>query len=742
MDAIADANHVPDPVPLPRVVRASEEVDVVGVVRRLWRLKSVIVVLTLILASLAAIMILSLKPRYEASAEIIVDDRRAQDVALPDVIPAHLITDDLVLSEAQVLSSRDLSNAVVDRLGLAADPEFNAALRSPSLVERWEQKIRAVFDRLTWWKAPTAAPRQEDEQARIVDTFLRKLSVAPVGRSRVIKISFESESPQTAALVANTLAKLYLERQIQSKVDAARHATDWIETHIAELRDQAVNARIAKEQYRNAAGLLTPEKDITLTAQQLGVINQQLVAAQAREQQGEAQLALAKKTGASIGFVDSIPDVVNSRQIQALRQQEATVQQRVEDLEAEFGARYPQVEEAEAQLHAIRSAIHSEMNRIGQSLENDLTNQRSAVTQLTASLNSLKDKLSQENLASEKLAALDEQLTANDSVYKLFLDRAKQTALEATDQKPDAEIVSRAGVPQQPIFPRTLPLLTLAVLTSGFVAASASLIFDQRKAGFISVDQVQAALGKKPLGILPIVKSLNLSSCAEGMPLHGSLEKGFAEAIRGLHVRLMMMSPDRPKTIMFASSLPGEGKTIASLALAALVAETGRRVLIIDCDSRQPNMHRAFGLARSPGLMEHLLGLNVDEVIVRQAVQNIDVIPAGEPVMHPGDLLDSTRMHSLLAEMSVIYDLVILDSPPVIAVSDALVLGPIVDRTVFVIRWDKTPQVAAERGLRQLVEVGTEVAGTILTMVNMEKLAAQDPSARYYGQISRYYRGT
>jgi polysaccharide biosynthesis transport protein len=740
MNAIAHSGRM---IPATRrraaALAANDSVDLAGIAHSFWRRKWLIAVLTLGLTAIAGVIIFGITPRYYAESQVVVDDRRVHDVALQDVIPAHIVTDDVVLSEAQIIASRDLAKAVIAKLGLSSDPEFNPAKRPPTFAERVEGDVRARLANFLHWEPEAAAVSPGDTDARIVDTFVSKLSVAPLGRSRVIRIGFDSESPRTAAIVVNTVADMYLEHQLQTKANAAKNATAWIEANLAGLREKTERARAAKEEFRNQAGLLQPDKDVTLTMQQAGVVNQQLAQAQTRAKDAEARLGYAKAAIAS-GKTDSLSEIVGARQIQVLRQQESVVEQKVADLEASFGPRHPRVVEARAELQNVRGSIRQESDRILAGLTSDVTREKSVVAQLNAMLAGLKDKLGAENLAWQKLTVLDQQLSSDNSIYTNFLDRVKQTSLQETNQHPDAEIVSRADTPQTPYFPRRRPLLALAFITFGVLSTSAVLAFDRRRSGFVALDQVHLALGNRPLGLLPLVKSARERPASLPMESPGGHAASFAEAIRSLHVRLVMSESNRPKVVMFASAMPAEGKTTATLALAALVAQTGRRVLIIDCDSRQPSIHRAFGIERNPGLTDYLQGAPLDQVLEREVAHNIDVIPAGSLVQHPANLLGSAQMRHLISDMSKDYELVLLDSPPVMAVSDALVLGPLVDKTIFIVRWKTTPQSAAERGLRQFSETGANVVGTVLSMVNMETLASHDPSISYYGKIRRYYQ--
>jgi capsular exopolysaccharide synthesis family protein len=213
----------------------------------------------------------------------------------------------------------------------------------------------------------------------------------------------------------------------------------------------------------------------------------------------------------------------------------------------------------------------------------------------------------------------------------------------------------------------------------------------------------------------------------------------FGEELRSIYARLLISSEVRPRIIMFASALPGEGKTTSSIAFALMMAKGGRRTVIVDCDTRRPQVHAVFGRSRDAGLTDFLRGRLLDEV-TQPIGESIDLVTAGSQERCATDLFSLSRMKLLLTMLEARYDLVILDSPPVMAVPDALMLAPMVSKIVFLVQWAKTPQAAAARGIQLLRNSGGDVAGSVLSMVDFAEMAVTDPSAGYYRKIHRYLK--
>lgn len=743
MNLIAKSDLNVDGRPIHMAPDRTQEIDVLAIAHRLWRRKLVILCLTVLLGTPAVAIILNLTPRYRAETQVVVDDRKLQVIGVADVLTGHTISEDTVLSEIQILSSRDLAKSVIARLDLKDDPEFNPSLQPPSRQQRWTAEVVSWLHELPFMPArkPVARVDETELETQIIDGFLGRLSIAPAGRSRVIRIIFESESPSKAALVSNTIADQYLENQVRAKTEAATNATKWLEEHLTEYRQKAEASRLKKEQYRQQAGLIPNGKGSTLLTQDVAAANEQLATAQARLSEAEARLAYVKKAVATSGGEATLSEIVQSQQIQSLRQQEATILRKIADLETKYGPKYPAIAQAQGELADLRRTIGRETDRIVQSLTTDVLRERSNVERLTALLDRYKSKFGASTEAEAKLLTLEQQQASYDTMFQLFLDRAKQTGLQADSQRPDAQIISRADAPTAPYFPNKRTLIPLATLTSLMLSTAAALALDRKKKGFVAIDQVHTALGSDTLGMMPHVKGMPRRVGLHGFQGGRRASAGFAEAVRSLHVRLLVASA-RPKVVMFASALPGEGKTTASAALALLMANIGRRAIIVDTDTRRPEVHRAFGVARGPGLTDYLSGEPLENVVQHVPDRDLDVIAAGRAVSHPADLLDSPRMRSLLTSLANQYDMVIVDSPPIMAVSDSLVVAPLVDKIVFMVRWARTPQPAAERALQLLTDAGADVVGTVLSMVNVERMAAEDPSYGYYRAVHRYYQET
>lgn len=742
---------------LPFHRRAVEQIDIRELIRKLWRQKYVIIATTVVITVLAALVIWNITPRYTASAYVMIEPREAQVVDIQAVLSGLPADASNIESQIQVIRSRKLAGKTIEKLQLDRDPEFNASLQPPSVLSQmmnWRSYVAYLPDsvRETLFGKETDEPEvvlsEEEEaerlQARLIDSFLGKLKVSPEGNSRVIRITFESQRPRTAAEVANTLADFYIVAQLDAKFEATRRANEWLAERIADLSAQVDASEKAVEVYRASHGLTQGNDTTTLAEQEVSQLNTQLVGERARRAEAEARLRQVQSLVATDG-VSSASDVMNAPMIQNLRQQETEIERRMAELSQEFGERHPTMVNIRAELADIRGKLKTEINRIVQSLRNEVAVARAREATLDQALTERKRAMGEMKSSEVQLRALEREAQANRTLLETFLARSKETRSQESFQQADASILSPAAVPNGPSYPNKKMMVFVAMVVAGGIGVILAFLIEQLDQGFRSTEQVEQMLGLNPLGLLP---ALPVSAKVRYKPQQYILNRprsAYAEAVRSLHTSLLLSDTERPpKVIMIASSLPREGKTSTALSLAIMQAKVGQNVVIVDCDLRRPSIHKALGLRSRPGLVEVLAGeVTLDEALMIDSVSGATVLATGAPAADPPDLLASQQMRKLLSDLAERFDLVIIDSAPTLAVSDTRILSRLVDKTVFVVRWAKTRRETAIAGLKQVLDVGGDVAGVLLSMVDVKEHARYgfSDSGYYTGEIRKYYTG-
>ena len=734
------------------------EADIREILGRLGRRKWTIVGTTALLMLAAALVVLQLTPRYRAETQIMIEPRQQRVVDVEEVLSGLNGERETIESERRVIASRTLAEKAIARLGLGRDAEFNPALREAHPLLRMLKPLvgappdgTALGQVSAIWRdlagsGRTGQPQTpeeifENERARVIDSFLDNLEVLPDGRSRVITIAFTAERPELAARIANTIADLYLVEQLEAKYEATRRATEWLNERTAELRERVRASEDAVEAFRRQAGLIEGRGG-TLATQQVAELNTQLILARTTRAEAEARLRQVQSLLGGQGGVESAAEVLSSPLIVRLKEQEAEIMRRAAELATQYGPKHPRRINVQAELDDIKAKIGLEVQKVVQSLRNEADVARAREASLGASLESLKENVGRASSAEVRLRALEREASANRGLFENFLARLKETAAQQDLHRADARIISRADVPEKPSFPRTVPMLAAAFATALIAGVAAALLLDRLDPGFRSPAQVETWLNIPGLGLIPLLDGRR--SFGRG-PENDVLDRptsAYAEALRTLHTALLLSDVERPpKTVLITSSTPREGKSTIALSVARLTAKAGRKVLLIDADLRRPRAGGALQLKARPGLAD-LLARPADwqRAIQRDKASGLDVLTAGESAASPPDLFGSEQMRALLAELSEAYELVILDSPPVLAVSEARILARLVDRTVFVVRWASTPREVAALGLKQIREAGGNVAGAVLSMAGVREHGryGYGGSAYYYGAPPRY----
>jgi len=698
---------------------------------RLLRRHKALFALTVLLSSaIGAYIALTLPPVYTASSTVMVEASGKEVITLKEVladVPADSVA---ISSEVQVLSSRELLEHVAEKLSLVNDPEFNSSLH-PSSLHKLVAEANAEVQR---WLAGIVTPPPPVETRpmnEVVATLRRHLVIAPVYQSRVIQISFMSRDPRTAADVVNAIAELYTAHHLQQRNEATQQANAWIDERVAELRSRADRSAAAVEQYRAQHGLVRG-RDSLLVQQQVSDASSQLTAAQSRRSQAEAALAEAQRALAS-GHPERVSAVVNSLAIQQLRQQEAQAAARRSDLGAHLGDANPTSMAAAAQLRGIQGQIAAEVNRVVQSLRDAAAVAKNDEAALVARLDEARKQADSANSEDVGLQQLQREANVDNTLYQTFLTRSKETDPQFNFPTVNVHVLSRAVPPDRPVSPNR-PLIGIAGVVIGICfGAGLSVARDLVGRGVRTRRDVEKLFGLAPLGVIPFCN--RRSSTLEQLRAR--------EAVATLWTRIIASSGGTaPKSVVVTSAVMKEGKTSLARLLGSVVADHGRRVLIIDADLHCASLSAPFSKRGTTwGLAEVIRGEASLASVTVAAGENCHVLPSGVSHGSPARLLSNSGLKQVLREAEQEYDLVIVDSPPVLIGADASLLGSIAEATIVAVRWEHTSRAAVELALRQLMEVGVRCAGLVLSMVEVSKFALYDEATSVVlsRRARRYY---
>lgn len=728
-------------------------------VKSLWRRKLLIISITVLGAIVSVVWVLQITPKYTSSAQILIDARgpRAFETNTP-VIPGMVIDRETIDSEIRILESRRMVSKLVDKLQLIEDPEFNPTL--PEEKSEFAMWVAGIVTPVRDWVRGLL--KNEDDGAanglnpttvvrlRTMDEVAAALAVVREGQSRVVSVSVTSRDPVRAAELANETAELYLLDHLENRIAQRHRVTDWLEGRLANLRDAASSAERAVEQYRQETGLYELKTDRGTTervdTQNLAQLSAELIRAQAERIAVESKLGRARGRGGARNY-ESLPEVLDSPVIGALRSQEVRVKQRIADLELELGRRHPIMVSALGELASIEANIRNEIDKIVEGLRKQVSRARDREEAIRASLRQLEQKTAEQNSAQVRMNELVREAEANQRILEQFLEEAKSLSAKQALDQPYARIIAYAEPPVRPSFPKKKFLVALGTLGSFLLACGLLIVLERFYSRFRTSEDVERVLKLPTLSTVPSVHArgfggVTAKAASKPGPLLEDPPMDFLNAINSLHVAILSRGTSEiTGTTLFTSSFSGEGKSLLAAAFARRLADHNKRVVLVDCDVRHPSVARMLGISPGPGLSEVLMGeITAEEVIQHDPGSPLDVIAAGK-AKSTADTLSQDRLQPLLNELSASYDAVVLDTGPVLFAPDSVLLSHHANRTVLVVRWDSTNQRDALRCTKALTDARANLIGVVLNQVDVATYAsyAYDDSKNYMRGYKKYY---
>lgn len=737
----ADGQRLP-----PKASAPARTVDLRAAIRTYWRHKWVIGFSVILCVVLAALDLSQRTPLYLSTASLILNTRESRVVDVEAILSGLPADETAILGEIEIIRSSELVGRVVDKLRLDRDPEFNGSLREP----RWSDGLFSIGTYTAWLTgggqaAQSAAPPPSDEEMAemvrdgIIAAVQGHMVVEPVSYSLVIEVSFWSEDPRKAALIANTIVEQYLVDQLEAKFEATARASSWLNERLAGLKAEVEASEAAVEQYKSSLSAGTSQS-IELIAQQMTELNTELTIAGAARAEAQARYDEVASQIAREG--SAAADVVNSPLVQSLRQQLADQRREEAQLAITYGDLHPLMIDIRTQIQDTVRAIEGEVNSVVANLRAELQVARSREAALQQRLNELEQRSSTQNVAGIELRQLEREAEASRTVYENFLSRFTETQQQEGLQQPDARMISKAKPPGSPASPNKKRTIMIAVIAGLLLASGIIYLLEKLDNAYRSSEQVMRDLDLPTLGMIPVVRP----GRRRRQVLEQVLAKpaaALAEAIRSLRTSLLLSKVDEPpRVILLTSSIPQEGKSTTALLLAHVLTKLGRKVVLVDCDLRRPTLHTTLGVDNAVSMVDFLShNATLDEIIHHDEATGVNLVPASTNAANAIDLLSSHRFESMMEELRGRYDIVILDTAPTLAVSDALVVGAHADAILYMTRWNATPREAVRTGVRALRDAGLHVTGMVFCQVDLRRHAyyGYGDHGSYYGKYKNYY---
>jgi succinoglycan biosynthesis transport protein ExoP len=697
------------------------------------------------------------KPVYEARALIEIQKENPDVPTLQELFQIEGVSDAYIETQNRILKSENLARRVITQLGLEKLPEFTRRSGSWQIAREkpTPEPVRAEFG------ISSAADKTVPEE--VLKNFEERLTVEPVKRSRLIEVTFESNDPNTAAQVVNTLTSAYIDANLEARWQAAQKASDWLSQQLLGMKAKLEKSEDELQKYGRGNGLLFLETEKgtseNIVVQRLRELQQELTKAQADRYAKESLYRLLEERNYA-----ELPGVFDNKLIQDLTARLADLQREQSRLSANFNPNYPRVKELQSQIDESKAMLEAERARAAGGIANDY---KAAVSHEEMLQNAFTEQERQANDVAGKSVQyniLKREAETNKQLYVGLLEKLKETGVSSSLKATNIRVVDPAYPPKKFARPRILLDLSITLIVGMCLGIAAAFLQEHLDNTLKSSEDIERFLQIPSLGAVPAMElsanprrlhrfstsapmldaeKINGTNGNNGRNANNGSKNGtrlappwnrievqdsgghqhgaLAEAFHGLRTSVLLSTAKRPPaTLLVTSAQQGEGKTTVAANLAASLAQLGDSVLLIDADLRRPSLQKFFQVSRSTGLVNYLTGDSDWRSLVWQAAPiGVSVLFCGPVPPNPADLLSSEYMRSLIREASKEYKFVVLDSPPLLNLSDSRILATLVDGVILVVGGGSTPRELVQRAYLSAVDAGSHVIGATINFADV-----------------------
>lgn len=655
-------------------------------------------VLTFFVIFFAIVLIwtLSSVPVYMSTAKLLIEKGQPQGQAILNMYYQQVYDPEFYETQYELIKSESVAQKVLDILSLNQDEEASGKGPPPLTAKAISGNIR----------------------------------VQPIRESRIVNVSYMSTNPEIATQIVNSLARAYIEKLLEMRLSSSRYSIGWMTEKAKEEKTKLEKAENTLQSYMRANDIVTLQDRISVMPQKLSEVSRQLVKTEAKRKEMESLNEKLVQASGQPDYTDTIQSIANEPAIESLRRHILEAEQKIMELSKKFREKHPVMISAIADLEGLRSEKTREIKRTIDSIKNDYELLKSNEENLRKLLSDTKREAIDLNEKFIQYEALQRELDTNKQLYDAIMKKITEQDLTKQIQSVEVWVVEKAELPTHPVKPNK-PLNIMLGLMVGLLGGVGIAFFLEYLDNTIkSPDEAEEKLGVPVLGVISNIKEVD---SIEDLVLKEPASV-FAEQHRTLRTAITLSSPGKsPKNILISSTGPEEGKTVTSVNLALSMAQSEYEVLLVDSDLRRPRIHKIFGLDNSKGLSTFLSGASDDDILLNGPVNNMKIIPAGPIPPNPSELLSSSVIKDFIGILNEKFDIIIWDSPPLLTVSDSIILSNILDGTILVVWAGRTTYEGALRSLKSMHDIKSHVLGIVINAFDAKK------GDYYYHKYYKYY---
>jgi|WetSurMetagenome_2_1015567.scaffolds.fasta_scaffold02389_3 polysaccharide biosynthesis transport protein len=643
---------------------------------------------------------------YRATVSILIEKNERGSSLSPSNSGYASYDPDFYETQYQLIKSTAVARKVVDLL--ANDPTFNkyygASLKSE-------------------------AGTKEANYDNVAKGIRGGIIVTPLKNTKIVDVSYMSESAELAEIVTNNIAKAYIEMLLDLSMSSTQYTLQWMSKKAEEEKEKLEKSERTLQQYMKGQNFVAIEDKVAVVPQKLSEINSQLIKAEAKRKEAESLYNKVRDIP-SPAAAESVSAVASDMTVQSLRQQILKAEQHGMELSQKYGARHPAMQRANEDIKGLKAKRDQEIKRVIQTIKNEYDIARSTEGSLRSLLSATNAEVLNVNDKLIEYKVLNRDVETNRQLYDSLIKKIKEQSVIEQVRSANVLLVEKAEKPTSPVSPRPVRNLLITLILGLAGGIGMAFFVEYLDQTIKNPEEAEAKLGLSVLGMIPLIDTPEypIEKLVEKEPL-----SPFTENYKAIRTALLLSAADQPpKRLLVTSAQPGEGKTVTAINLATAIAQSEYKVLLIDADLRKPRVYKALGLHNTKGLSTYLAGASDMNIIQPGHVSNLSVIPSGPVPPNPSELLSSNRLNFMIRALSEEYDIIIFDSAPLLSVTDALILSKALDGTIIVAKAGKTGYDEVKRAIKGLRDLNSNILGVVINAFDTKK-------NEYYYKYYNYY---
>ncbi len=693
---------------------SSDEIHLKDFLHLLLKRRWTILTVFIVCVTTVTIKTLSMRPVYNATATIRIEKETPKVVSFEDILPD---SEKYYQTKYEILESRTLAMRVINKLDLHKHAQFKD-----------KSKVVVVTD-----AEADESYKKEERQKKLINSFSGGLEVTPIKNSSLVKLTYSSNYPKLSAKISNALAKAYIDFSLESKFKASEKAKEWLAGQLGDFQAKVETSEERLQALARKHGIFSLEKDENIIMQKLEKLGDAYSSAETDRISSEASFVEISNISHDDMFVGVEDDFLKT-----LKGQYSSLEAEYFKLSGLYKPDYPKMVRLKTQIESIERKIKEENKQIIKKVEASYKTALTKEELFKKSFNKQKKLALKMKENSVQYNILKREVETNKELYDGLLQRLKETGISAGLDSSNIQIIDMAEAPLSPSKPKKKLNIVLSMIVGLGMGMMVAFFFEYMDSTVKDSDDIEKYFQLNSLGIIPSLESVTNrkkeTNISPELVSFLDSKSSLSEAFRTLRTSIFFSSPGHPpKTILITSTLPSEGKTTVSLNLGIVLAQAGKKVLIIDGDLRKPSCHKVFSMPSYPGLTSCLTGnSDIKSIVKPTKVPHLYLVPAGPTPPNPTELLGSTQFSKLIKLFKEHFDFIIIDSPPVLGFADTPTLTTLVDGVIPVIFCGKTQKDDVKRTLAYLRGVNAQVLGVVLNKFDVKKHSNHYYSSYYY----------